>query len=90
MGGVLVLVTLIGVGLEKPNEWAFDTAQFDSILKRLKVVMHVFCFFIYAVYVPLLAVFSICFDVSNWISCSCMMVCSKQQIPVMKVKIKRS
>ncbi|KAI6702074.1 hypothetical protein NL676_011210 [Syzygium grande] len=26
-----------GVGLEKPNEWAFDTAQFDSILKRLKV-----------------------------------------------------
>ncbi|XP_031249615.1 uncharacterized protein LOC116107491 [Pistacia vera] len=27
-----------GVGLEKPNPWAFDTAQFDSILKRLKVV----------------------------------------------------
>lgn len=27
----------IGVGLEKPNEWAFDTAQFDSILQRLKV-----------------------------------------------------
>ncbi|KAK8323910.1 hypothetical protein V6Z11_A12G268400 [Gossypium hirsutum] len=27
----------IGVGLEKPNPWAFDTAQFDSILKRLKV-----------------------------------------------------
>ncbi|KAI4372611.1 hypothetical protein MLD38_010820 [Melastoma candidum] len=26
-----------GVGLEKPNAWAFDTAQFDSILKRLKV-----------------------------------------------------
>ncbi|KAH7550220.1 hypothetical protein JRO89_XS13G0156400 [Xanthoceras sorbifolium] len=26
-----------GVGLEKPNPWAFDTAQFDSILKRLKV-----------------------------------------------------
>lgn len=29
-----------GVGLEKPNPWAFDTAQFDSILKRLKVVRH--------------------------------------------------
>uniref|UniRef100_A0A7N0VA64 G-patch domain-containing protein n=1 Tax=Kalanchoe fedtschenkoi TaxID=63787 RepID=A0A7N0VA64_KALFE len=27
----------VGVGLEKPNPWAFDTAQFDSILKRLKV-----------------------------------------------------
>ncbi|KAM7525803.1 hypothetical protein LguiA_015705 [Lonicera macranthoides] len=26
-----------GIGLEKPNAWAFDTAQFDSILKRLKV-----------------------------------------------------
>ncbi|OIT33214.1 PREDICTED: uncharacterized protein LOC109206286 [Nicotiana attenuata] len=26
-----------GIGTEKPNEWAFDTAQFDSILKRLKV-----------------------------------------------------
>ncbi|KAK8500509.1 hypothetical protein V6N13_073580 [Hibiscus sabdariffa] len=26
-----------GVGLEKPNPWAFDTAQFDNILKRLKV-----------------------------------------------------
>ncbi|PKI36553.1 hypothetical protein CRG98_043055 [Punica granatum] len=26
-----------GVGSEKPNPWAFDTAQFDSILKRLKV-----------------------------------------------------
>ncbi|GMJ06244.1 hypothetical protein like AT1G63980 [Hibiscus trionum] len=26
-----------GVGLEKPNPWAFDTAQFDSILKRLNV-----------------------------------------------------
>ncbi|XP_039022863.1 uncharacterized protein LOC120155358 isoform X2 [Hibiscus syriacus] len=26
-----------GVGLEKPNPWAFSTAQFDSILKRLKV-----------------------------------------------------
>ncbi|KAK9277315.1 hypothetical protein L1049_006855 [Liquidambar formosana] len=26
-----------GVGLEKPNNWAFDTAQFDNILKRLKV-----------------------------------------------------
>nr|KJB52199.1 hypothetical protein B456_008G250200 [Gossypium raimondii] len=29
--------TIAGVGLEKPNPWAFDTAQFDSILKRLKV-----------------------------------------------------
>ncbi|XP_021629194.1 G-patch domain-containing protein 1 isoform X2 [Manihot esculenta] len=27
----------IGVGVEKPNNWAFDTTQFDSILKRLKV-----------------------------------------------------
>ncbi|KAK7369728.1 hypothetical protein VNO80_11771 [Phaseolus coccineus] len=26
-----------GVGLEKPNHWAFDTTQFDNILKRLKV-----------------------------------------------------
>uniref|UniRef100_A0A7N2N445 G-patch domain-containing protein n=1 Tax=Quercus lobata TaxID=97700 RepID=A0A7N2N445_QUELO len=26
-----------GIGLEKPNEWAFDTTQFDNILKRLKV-----------------------------------------------------
>ncbi|XVF10519.1 hypothetical protein REPUB_Repub07fG0190000 [Reevesia pubescens] len=26
-----------GIGLDKPNPWAFDTAQFDSILKRLKV-----------------------------------------------------
>ncbi|XVF52976.1 hypothetical protein PTKIN_Ptkin05aG0061200 [Pterospermum kingtungense] len=26
-----------GVGLDKSNPWAFDTAQFDSILKRLKV-----------------------------------------------------
>ncbi|XP_062074428.1 G-patch domain-containing protein 1 [Humulus lupulus] len=26
-----------GIGLEKPNIWAFDTSQFDSILKRLKV-----------------------------------------------------
>ncbi|KAL9439492.1 hypothetical protein AB3S75_025036 [Citrus x aurantiifolia] len=26
-----------GIGVDKPNPWAFDTAQFDSILKRLKV-----------------------------------------------------
>ncbi|XP_045820811.1 G-patch domain-containing protein 1 [Trifolium pratense] len=26
-----------GIGLEKPNQWAFDTTQFDNILKRLKV-----------------------------------------------------
>ncbi|EPS62409.1 hypothetical protein M569_12380, partial [Genlisea aurea] len=26
-----------GIGTEKPNEWAFDTSQFDSILKRLKL-----------------------------------------------------
>ncbi|KAL6174750.1 hypothetical protein ACLB2K_051396 [Fragaria x ananassa] len=26
-----------GVGVEKPNQWAFDTTQFDNILKRLKV-----------------------------------------------------
>ena len=30
-----------GVGVEKPNNWAFDTTQFDSILKRLKVVCYV-------------------------------------------------
>lgn len=30
---------LIGVGLDKAaNNWAFDTSQFDNILKRLKVV----------------------------------------------------
>ncbi|KAI3713437.1 hypothetical protein L1987_72014 [Smallanthus sonchifolius] len=27
----------LGVGLEKPNAWAFDTTQFDNILKKLKV-----------------------------------------------------
>ncbi|KAJ1411776.1 G-patch domain [Sesbania bispinosa] len=27
----------VGIGLEKPNHWAFDTTQFDNILKRLKV-----------------------------------------------------
>ncbi|KAH6795939.1 hypothetical protein C2S51_036925 [Perilla frutescens var. frutescens] len=27
----------LGIGTEKPNEWAFDTTQFDSILKKLKV-----------------------------------------------------
>ncbi|RDX80163.1 hypothetical protein CR513_39321 [Mucuna pruriens] len=27
----------VGIGLEKPNNWAFDTTQFDNILKRLKV-----------------------------------------------------
>ncbi|KAL8200936.1 hypothetical protein R6Q57_012275, partial [Mikania cordata] len=27
----------LGVGLEKPNVWAFDTTQFDNILKKLKV-----------------------------------------------------
>ncbi|KAL0312546.1 UNVERIFIED_CONTAM: G-patch domain-containing protein 1 [Sesamum radiatum] len=26
-----------GIGTEKPNAWAFDTTQFDSILKKLKV-----------------------------------------------------
>ncbi|KAI4315463.1 hypothetical protein L6164_028271 [Bauhinia variegata] len=26
-----------GIGVEKPNNWAFDTTQFDNILKRLKV-----------------------------------------------------
>ncbi|KAF7828224.1 PIN2/TERF1-interacting telomerase inhibitor 1-like [Senna tora] len=26
-----------GIGVDKPNNWAFDTTQFDSILKRLKV-----------------------------------------------------
>lgn len=28
-----------GVGVDKPNPWAFDTTQFDNILKKLKVVM---------------------------------------------------
>ncbi|XP_024986697.1 PIN2/TERF1-interacting telomerase inhibitor 1 isoform X1 [Cynara cardunculus var. scolymus] len=27
----------VGIGLEKPNPWAFDTTQFDGILKKLKV-----------------------------------------------------
>ncbi|KAI3727667.1 hypothetical protein L6452_16285 [Arctium lappa] len=27
----------LGIGLEKPNAWAFDTTQFDNILKKLKV-----------------------------------------------------
>lgn len=31
----------IGIGTEIPNAWAFDTAQFDSILKKLKVVFSV-------------------------------------------------
>ncbi|KAL2902712.1 PIN2/TERF1-interacting telomerase inhibitor 1 [Bienertia sinuspersici] len=26
-----------GIGVEKPNQWAFDTTQFDNILKKLKV-----------------------------------------------------
>ncbi|XP_076946268.1 G-patch domain-containing protein 1-like [Bidens hawaiensis] len=26
-----------GIGLDKPNAWAFDTTQFDGILKKLKV-----------------------------------------------------
>lgn len=33
-----------GIGLEKPNQWAFDTTQFDNILKRLKVVCFLFSF----------------------------------------------
>lgn len=28
-----------GVGVDKPNPWAFDTTQFDNILKKLKVVL---------------------------------------------------
>ncbi|XP_076898709.1 G-patch domain-containing protein 1-like [Bidens hawaiensis] len=27
----------LGVGVEKPNQWAFDTTKFDNILKKLKV-----------------------------------------------------
>ncbi|KAK1408274.1 hypothetical protein QVD17_39910 [Tagetes erecta] len=27
----------VGIGLDKPNAWAFDTTQFDGILKKLKV-----------------------------------------------------
>nr|VDD29406.1 unnamed protein product [Brassica oleracea] len=30
--------TTAGVGVDKPNPWAFDTTQFDNILKKLKVV----------------------------------------------------
>ncbi|XP_021754246.1 uncharacterized protein LOC110719589 isoform X2 [Chenopodium quinoa] len=26
-----------GIGVEKPNHWAYDTSQFDNILKKLKV-----------------------------------------------------
>jgi len=33
-----LLNSITGIGLEKPNHWAFDTTQFDNILKRLKVV----------------------------------------------------
>lgn len=33
-----------GVGVDKPNPWAFDTTQFDNILKKLKVVMFVYIF----------------------------------------------
>lgn len=33
-----------GVGVDKPNPWAFDTTQFDNILKKLKVVMVVYVF----------------------------------------------
>lgn len=33
-----VLVILLGIGNEEPNNWAFDTTQFDNILKKLKVV----------------------------------------------------
>ncbi|KZV15368.1 hypothetical protein F511_20353 [Dorcoceras hygrometricum] len=29
----------LGIGSEQPNAWAFDTTQFDNILKKLKVVM---------------------------------------------------
>ncbi|CAN6971069.1 unnamed protein product [Brassica rapa subsp. trilocularis] len=29
--------TTAGVGVDKPNPWAFDTTQFDNILKKLKV-----------------------------------------------------
>ncbi|XP_022859855.1 uncharacterized protein LOC111380506 [Olea europaea var. sylvestris] len=28
---------ILGIGTEKPNAWAFDTTQFDGILKKLKV-----------------------------------------------------
>ncbi|XP_057968452.1 G-patch domain-containing protein 1 isoform X3 [Malania oleifera] len=27
----------LGIGTEQPNNWAFDTTQFDNLLKRLKV-----------------------------------------------------
>ena len=29
----------LGIGVEKSNPWAFDTTQFDNILKKLKVVV---------------------------------------------------
>ncbi|XP_073042847.1 G-patch domain-containing protein 1-like isoform X3 [Primulina eburnea] len=28
----------LGIGLEQPNAWAFDTTQFDNILTKLKVI----------------------------------------------------
>ncbi|KAI9100750.1 hypothetical protein K1719_024112 [Acacia pycnantha] len=34
---LFVMLVSPGIGLEKPNDWAFDTTQFDNILKRLKV-----------------------------------------------------
>ena len=37
----------IGIGVEKPNNWAFDTTQFDSILKRLKVVSFIFVIYFF-------------------------------------------
>ena len=34
-----------GIGVDEPkNKWAFDTSQFDNILKRLKVVILTFIF----------------------------------------------
>jgi len=46
-----------GIGLEKPNQWAFDTTQFDNILKRLKVVCFFLTFFFF-VFVQILLLFA--------------------------------
>ena len=38
-----------GIGTDIPNAWAFDTTQFDSILKKLKVVSSA-SYFVYCIY----------------------------------------
>jgi len=52
-----LLNSITGVGLEKPNQWAFDTTQFDNILKRLKVVCFFLTFFFF-VFVQIFLLFA--------------------------------